>query len=500
MSEKAMQLSQRFLIYKDQQEDDEEDEEKEDEDHQVHGSREHVCVKLSRSHGFQYNQISKLLKDDEKYIEQFAFDNNIPSEILHIILSILNKNHKAHQEWTIKIGKKLNMDPTLIEIIINMCFASKFLSPNRYLHIISNYLLNKYLVMDNEENKIIKIYIDIIQENYPKFLKSLIHLETKGMSEVLTSFTYINSKILQRIKLIPQATIPIEEPKRQDEFRDIEDDDDMSMEEKPKSRAPKFNNQMNNTGIKANLATILELLKITYDKNLSQEDITKGQKALLYIFYTASNFTLPMQEFFNGIFFDTDVTLDKNEQNKYYKIIKDISKKLSTDPLYLYLIFQNPNLQYQHKEISKEFSKLLNENNIRFSIDFILKLRSLFCEDLSEQMIESGMKEHKLPRELCELVQNLILITQHKSTPKVLKNIYENKYTRYGNLHEPKMHELCGGYEFTDHFSFSQYLFDQYQHDKYGEKIELSPQTKMQFQIALVIIYIYIYIYRICLN
>ena len=377
MSEKAMKFSQRFLIYKDQQEDDEEDEEKEDDYHQ-HGSREHVCVKMSRSHGFQYSHIKKLLKDDDKYIEQFEFDNNIPSEILHIILSILNKNHKAHKEWTYKIGEKLNLDPILIEIIINMCFASKCFSPNRYLQIISNYLLNKYLSSDNEENKIIKMYyIDIIRANYPKFLKSLIHLESKGMSEVLTSFTYINSEILQRIKLIPQITIPNEVPKRQNEFRDL-NEDDMFLEEKPKSKSPKFTNQLKNPGIKVNLAAILELLKITYDKNLSLEDVRKGQKALLHIFYTASNFTLPMQEFFNGIFFGTDLTLDKTEQNKYYKIINDISKKLANAPLYLYLIFQNPNLHYQHTEISKEFSKLLNENNIRFPIE---KLRSLFCDN-----------------------------------------------------------------------------------------------------------------------
>ena len=497
MSMKAMQFSQRFLIYKDQQEDEEEDEEKEDKEHQAHKIREHVCVKMSRNHGFKYSHINKLLKDDKKYIKQFAFDYNIPSEILHIILSILSKNHKAHQKWTFKIGEKLNMDPILIEIIINMCFASKFFSLNRFLQIISNYLLNKYLRKDNEENEIIKMYyIDIIQENYPNFLKSLIHLESKGMSEVLTSFTYINSEILQRIKLIPQTTIPNEEPKRQNEFRDL-NEDDMLLEEKRNLKSPKFSNQLKNTGIKANLAAILELLKITYDKNLSLKDVRKGQKALLHIFYTASNFTLPMQEFFNGIFFDTDLTLDKNEQYKYYKIINDISKKLATEPLYLYLIFQNPNLQYQHTKISNEFSKLLKENNIRFSIDFILKLRSLFCEDLSEQMIESGMKEHTLARKACEMTQNYILISEHKSTPKIIENMYKN---RLGNLKEPKMPNLFFGYEFTEHFSFALFLFDEYQYGKGSqyedrEKIELSPQTKMQFQIALVIfIYIYIYI------
>ena len=494
-----MQFSQRFLIYKDQQEDDEEYEAKEDKEHQAHGIREHVYVKMSRNHGFQYSHINKLLKDDEKYIKQFAFDNNIPSEILHIILSILNKNHIAHQEWTCKIGEKLNMDPILIEIIINMCFASKCFSLNRYLQIISNYLLNKYLRKDNEENEIIKMYyIDIIQENYPNFLKSLIHLESKGMSEVLTSFTYINSEILQRIKLIPQTTIPNEEPKRQNEFRDL-NEDDMFLEENPIKKSPKFTNQLKNTGIKANLAAILELLKITYDKNLSPEDVIKGQKALLHILYTASNFNLPMQEFFNGIFFDTDLTLDKNEQNKYYKIINDISKKLATEPLYLYLIFQNSNLQYQHTKISKEFSKLLNENNIHFPIDFILNLRSLFCEDLSEQMIESAMKEHKLSRKSRELAQNLILISEHKTTPKIIENMYKN---RPGTLKEPKMPNLFFGYEFTEHFSFALFLFDEYQYDKYREnrnedreKIELSPQTKMQFQIALVIL-IFIYIYN----
>ena len=482
MSEKLMQFSQHFLIYKDQQKDDEEDEEKEDKDHQIHGNREHVCVKMSRSHGFQYIHINKLLKDDDKCIKQFAFDNNIPSEILHIILSILNKNHKAHQEWTCKIGEKLNMDPILIEIILNMCFASKCFSPNRYLQIISNYLLNKYLNIDNEESKIIKMYyIDIIRTNYPKFLKSLIHLETKGMSEVLTSFNYINSKILQRIKLIPQTTTPNEELKRQNEFRDL-NEDDMFLEEKPKSKSPKFSNQLKNTGIKADLATILELLKITYDKNLSPEDVTKGQNALLHIFYTASNFTLPMQEFFNGIFFDTDLTLDKTEQNNYYKIINEISKKLAIEPLYLYLIFQNPNLQFQHTEISKEFSKLLSENNIRFSIDFILRLRSLFCEeDLLEQMIESGMNEHKLPRESCELAQNLILIIEHRqSTPKIIENIFKNRPKRM------IIPNLILGYEFTDHFSFAPFLFDKYQHDE--DRNNAIPNSFGN------ILYIYIYI------
>ena len=262
----------------------------------------------------------------------------------------------------------------------------------------------------------------------------------------------------------------------------------MLLKEKPKSKSPKFSDQLKNTGIKANLAAILELLKITYDKNLSPEDITNGQKALLHIFYTASNFNLPMQEFFNGIFFDTDLTLDKNEQNKYYKIINDISKKLAIEPLYLYLIFQNPNLQYQHTEISKEFSKLLSENNIRFSIDFILKLRSLFCEDLLKQMIESGMNEHKLLRESCELVQNLILIIEHnQSTPKIIENIFKNRPKR------KIIPNLILGYEFTDHFSFAPFLFDKYQHDEDRNKIKLSPQIKMQFQIALVI-YIYIYI------
>ena len=107
-------------------------------------------------------------------------------------------------------------------------------------------------------------------------------------------------------------------------------------------------------------------------------------------------------------------------------------------------------------------------------------------------MIESGMKEHKLPRKICEMVQNFILISEHKSTPKIIENIYIN---RPGDLDEPKMPQLFLGYEFTDHFSFAPFLFDKYQHNEDEEKIELSPQTKMQFQIALVIfIYIYIYI------